>query len=70
MTIPGVVSVLAAQARSGRAGARASARMRGLDGRWLELDASALEDDPGSVAVVIQPAAPDRIRERCGARSG
>ncbi len=63
VTIPGVVSVLAAQARSGRAGARASARMRGLDGRWLELDASALEDDPGSVAVVIQPAAPDRIRD-------
>jgi DNA-binding CsgD family transcriptional regulator len=40
---------------------RASARMRTLDGRWFELDASALEDAPGSVAVVILPAVLESI---------
>ena len=37
--------------------------MRALDGRWFELDASVMAEDPGSVAVVIQPAGPDGIRE-------
>jgi DNA-binding CsgD family transcriptional regulator len=63
VTLPGIVSVLAAQARSAEAGVRTSARMRALDGRWLELDASALDEGSGSVAVVIQPAAPERIRD-------
>ena len=46
---------------SGRQGGCAGQRrMRAVDSRWLELDASALQDDPGGVAVVIQPAAPER----------
>ncbi len=63
VTIPGVIACLTAQARAQTTRARATARMRTLDGRWFELDASAIQDNPGSVAVVIQPAAPDSIRE-------
>jgi DNA-binding CsgD family transcriptional regulator len=63
VTVPGVVSCLAAQARAQTERDRASARMRTLDGRWFELDASAMLDNPGSVAVVIQPAGLDGIRE-------
>jgi DNA-binding CsgD family transcriptional regulator len=37
--------------------------MRTVDGRWFELDASALQDAPGSVALVIQPAALESIRD-------
>jgi DNA-binding CsgD family transcriptional regulator len=63
VTVPGVVSCLAAQARAQTDRDRATARMRTLDGRWFELDASAMQDNPGSVAVVIQPAGLDGIRE-------
>jgi DNA-binding CsgD family transcriptional regulator len=63
VTVPGVVSCLAAQARVQTDRDRATARMRTLDGRWFELDASAMQDNPGSVAVVIQPAGLDGIRE-------
>ena len=39
-----------------------SARTRTLDGEWFTLDASRLDDDAhGSVAVVIQPSAPDAV---------
>lgn len=37
--------------------------MRTLDGRWFELDAAALDDTSGSVAVVMQPAPPQSIRD-------
>jgi DNA-binding CsgD family transcriptional regulator len=63
VTVPGIVSCLAAQARARTGAARSTARMRTLDGRWFELDASAMEHDPGNVAVVIQPAGPDGVRE-------
>jgi DNA-binding CsgD family transcriptional regulator len=65
VTLPGVVSVLAAQARcSASASAqRSSARMRTTDGRWLQLDASPLDDTSGGVAVVIQPAPLDEVRD-------
>jgi DNA-binding CsgD family transcriptional regulator len=63
VTVPGVVSCLAAQARGQTEAARATARMRTLDGRWFELDASVMPENPGSVAVVIAPAGPDGIRE-------
>lgn len=63
LPVPGVVSVLAAQARCASVAERASVRMRTLDGRWFELDASALVDASGSVAVVIQPAAVQSIRD-------
>jgi DNA-binding CsgD family transcriptional regulator len=63
VALPGVVSVLAAQARCAPVSERASARMQALDGRWLQLDASALHDAPGSVAVVIAPAPLDDVRD-------
>ncbi len=63
VTVPGIVSCLAAQARARAGSGRTTARMRTLDGRWFELDASAMQDDPGSVAVVIQPCGIDGVRD-------
>jgi DNA-binding CsgD family transcriptional regulator len=63
VTLPGIVSCLAAQARAQTSRDRATARMRTLDGRWFEVDASAMQDNPGGVAVVIQPAGLDDVRE-------
>jgi DNA-binding CsgD family transcriptional regulator len=63
VTVPGIISCLTAQARAQTEPDRLNARMRTRDGRWFELDASAMQDDPGSVAVVIQPAGLDGIRE-------
>ena len=63
VSVAGVVSVLAAQARCAPSAERTSARMRTLDGCWFELDASPLEDSPGGVAVVIQPAGLESIRD-------
>jgi DNA-binding CsgD family transcriptional regulator len=57
--VPGVVAFLAAQIRFDRSGAPATVRTRTLDGEWFTLDASLL--DEGSVAVVIQPSAPDAV---------
>jgi DNA-binding CsgD family transcriptional regulator len=63
VSLPGVVSVLAARARCAPATDRTSARMRAVDGRWLQLHASPLPDQPGNVAVVIAPAPPDEVRD-------
>lgn len=63
VALPGVVACLAAQARAQTGIARATTRMRTLDGRWFELDASAMPNTSGSVAVVIQPAGIDGVRD-------
>jgi DNA-binding CsgD family transcriptional regulator len=63
VSLPGIVSVLAAQARCSPATDQTSARMRAVDGRWLQLHASPLQDHPGSVAVVIAPAPLDEVRD-------
>jgi DNA-binding CsgD family transcriptional regulator len=55
--VPGVIAFLAARARHS-GDARASARTRTIDGRWLTLDASRMDDTPGgNVAVVLQASA-------------
>jgi DNA-binding CsgD family transcriptional regulator len=60
--VPGIVAFLAAHARWDRSGAPATVRTRTLDGEWFTLDASRLDDGThGSVAVVIQPSAPDAV---------
>ena len=54
---PGVMSFLAARARWDRSAGAATARMRGLDGRWFTIDVSVLDDAAsGTVAAVVQPA--------------
>ena len=59
--VPGVVAFLAARARARAGDGPSTARMRARDGRWLTIDASALDDDAGSVAVVVQPAAGEAV---------
>jgi DNA-binding CsgD family transcriptional regulator len=60
--VPGVVAFLAAHVRWDDSGAPATVRTRTLDGEWFTLDASRLEGEgDGSVAVVIQPSAPDAV---------
>jgi DNA-binding CsgD family transcriptional regulator len=59
--IPGVIAYLAARARWDAAADSATARMRLPDGRWFLLDASAMDDAAGNVAVVMQPAAPASV---------
>jgi DNA-binding CsgD family transcriptional regulator len=54
--LPGIVAYLAARARWDATAHSASARTRTPDGRWFVLDASAMDDVPGNVAVVMQPA--------------
>jgi DNA-binding CsgD family transcriptional regulator len=59
---PGVMSFLAARARWDRDGGPATARMRALDGRWFEIDVSALDDAAsGTVAAVMQPAPSEHV---------
>jgi DNA-binding CsgD family transcriptional regulator len=59
--VPAVISYLAARARWDGADGPAAARMRIADGRWFLLDASAMDDAPGNVAVVLQPASPSSV---------
>lgn len=59
--IPGVIAYLAARARFDGEIGTATARMRTPDGRWFLLDASAMDDAAGNVAVVMQPAAPSAV---------
>ena len=60
--VPEVVAFLAALVRFDRGGAPATVRTRTLEGEWLTLDASLLDEGSGgSVAVVIQPSAPDAV---------
>jgi DNA-binding CsgD family transcriptional regulator len=61
--VPGVVAYLAARARAGANNDRATARMRARDGRWLTISASALDDDAGSVAVVVEPSAGEAVMD-------
>jgi len=56
-----VIAYLAARARWDETATPATARMRAPDGRWFVLDASAMDDAAGSVAVVMQPAAPSAV---------
>jgi hypothetical protein len=59
--VPGVISYLAAPARWDEAAGSTTARMHMPDGRWFLLDASAMDDGAGHVAVVVQPAAPSAV---------
>ena len=59
--IPGVIAYLSARVRWEAAANSATARMRLPDGRWFLLDASAMDDSAGNVAVVMQPAAPSAV---------
>ena len=59
--VPGVIAYLAARARFDGSPGGSSARMRMPDGRWFLLDASVMDDAAGSVALVMQPAAPSAV---------
>jgi DNA-binding CsgD family transcriptional regulator len=55
--LPGSFFVLAAQARRRDPARPACARARHLNGNWVSIDASPLDDEPhGSVALILQPA--------------
>jgi DNA-binding CsgD family transcriptional regulator len=59
--IPGLIAAAAAKARGARTTMHVTTRLRNKKGRWLRMDASPIEGQPGMVALTIAPARADDL---------
>lgn len=59
--LPGTVRAAVTKARWSRTSSTVTTQLRGNSGRWLRVHVAPMQDDPGTVAVTIEPARPDDL---------
>ena len=59
--LPGLISAAASKGRAGRIDPHLTTRLRDRNGRWLRMDASSIEGEPGMVVLTIGPARADDL---------